>query len=157
MAIEKYEDKSYTEECDRNFDASAYWRQEAYCCRKNISEIMKKLQNNFTTPEQSKRLLELGVPADSADCYFLSTDGITTWVRGVADKNMNWFGTIDRTPIPCWSVGRLIEIYYKVCIKPADPLQKWMNIEMGLYGLVEQMILRFVHDRDKLDFSKLEE
>ena len=30
---------------------------------------MKKLQNNFTTPEQSKRLLELGVPADSADCY----------------------------------------------------------------------------------------
>lgn len=31
---------------------------------------MKKLQNNFTTPEQSKRLLELDVPADSADCYF---------------------------------------------------------------------------------------
>jgi hypothetical protein len=30
---------------------------------------MKKLQNNFTTPEQSKRLLELGVPADSADLY----------------------------------------------------------------------------------------
>ena len=29
---------------------------------------MVKLQNNFTTPEQSKRLLELGVPADSADC-----------------------------------------------------------------------------------------
>lgn len=29
---------------------------------------MSKLQNNFTTPEQSKRLLELGVPADSADC-----------------------------------------------------------------------------------------
>jgi hypothetical protein len=29
---------------------------------------MRKLQNNFTTPEQSKRLLELGVPVDSADC-----------------------------------------------------------------------------------------
>lgn len=29
---------------------------------------IKKLQNNFTTPEQSKRLLKLGVPADSADC-----------------------------------------------------------------------------------------
>ena len=28
---------------------------------------MKNLQNNFTTPEQSKRLLEFGVPADSAD------------------------------------------------------------------------------------------
>ena len=31
---------------------------------------MKTLQNNFTTPEQSKRLLELGVPADSADIYY---------------------------------------------------------------------------------------
>ena len=29
---------------------------------------MSKLQNDFTTREQSKRLLELGVPADSADC-----------------------------------------------------------------------------------------
>jgi hypothetical protein len=28
---------------------------------------MKTLQSNFTTSEQSKRLLELGVPADSAD------------------------------------------------------------------------------------------
>ena len=31
---------------------------------------MAKLQNNFTAPEQSKRLLELGVPADSADCVY---------------------------------------------------------------------------------------
>ena len=36
-------------------------------------EPMKQLQNNFTTPEQSKRLLELDVPADSADCYWLYT------------------------------------------------------------------------------------
>lgn len=27
-----------------------------------------KLQNNFTTVGQSKRLLEMGLPADSADC-----------------------------------------------------------------------------------------
>lgn len=30
---------------------------------------MKKLQNNFTTPEQSKRLLELGVPEWTADIH----------------------------------------------------------------------------------------
>lgn len=29
-----------------------------------------KLQRNFTTPEQSKHLLDLGLPEDSADCYF---------------------------------------------------------------------------------------
>lgn len=39
MAIEKYEDKSYTEEYDRNFEASAYWRQEAYCCRKILAKL----------------------------------------------------------------------------------------------------------------------
>ena len=33
MAIEKYEDKSYTEEYDRNFEASAYWQQRAYYCK----------------------------------------------------------------------------------------------------------------------------
>lgn len=34
---------------------------------------MKKLHNDFTTPEQSKRLLELGVPADSADMLWDGT------------------------------------------------------------------------------------
>ena len=34
---------------------------------------MKTLQNNFTTPEQSKRLLELGLPADSADMFWSAT------------------------------------------------------------------------------------
>ena len=31
---------------------------------------MVKFQRNFTTPEQSKHLLDLGLPEDSADCYF---------------------------------------------------------------------------------------
>lgn len=32
---------------------------------------MKILQNNFTTIEHSKRLLALGVPANSADCIYV--------------------------------------------------------------------------------------
>ena len=39
MAIEKYEDKSYTEEYDKNFDASAYWQQRAYYCRIILEKI----------------------------------------------------------------------------------------------------------------------
>lgn len=31
---------------------------------------MKKLESNFTTQEQSKQLLELGVPEWTADCCF---------------------------------------------------------------------------------------
>lgn len=120
---------------------------------------IKKLQNDFTTPEQADRLLELGVPKVTANYYYDSRD----FKPQAHEVRGHWNEEDDRASrhgykiTPLWSVGRLIEIYYKVCIKPADPLQKWMNIEMGFYGLVEQMILRFVHDRDKLDFSKLEE
>lgn len=34
---------------------------------------MKPLQNNFTTPEQSRRLLAAGLPFDSADCCYNPT------------------------------------------------------------------------------------
>lgn len=68
---------------------------------------MKQLQNNFTTLEQSKRLLELGVPADSADMYYkhimltpyILSDGVLFSVYSKVEDI-----------IPCWSVGRLIEI-----------------------------------------------
>lgn len=85
---------------------------------------MKKLQNNFTTPEQSKRLLELGVPADSADCYY--SHYIKTYAHSeyteilwhrprfiTEDNNPNWNARLidgTQTYMPCWSVGRLIEI-----------------------------------------------
>lgn len=68
---------------------------------------MKPLQNNFTTPEQSKRLLELGLPADSADCYYRdfasSRVRLIPNVREMDDK----FGIDTNFLIPCWSVGRL--------------------------------------------------
>ena len=70
---------------------------------------MKQLQNNFTTPEQSKRLLELGVPADSADCYYENV--ARKEIRQGKEKDNDFF-TSNRTKyLPCWSVGRLIEIY----------------------------------------------
>ena len=103
---------------------------------------MKELQNNFTTPEQSKKLLDLGVPADSADMYYkqysdpvvyvgevgdvpqgktfyihepslrhINPEGTWTWKDG---ERIDLSGKVDelrKTDIPCWSVGRLIEIY----------------------------------------------
>ena len=59
---------------------------------------MSKLQNNFTTPEQSKRLLELGVPAWTADCYYQESGKIE--IKNTA---------LDGLYPSCWSVGRLIE------------------------------------------------
>ena len=70
---------------------------------------MKKLQNNFTTPTQSKRLLELCVPADSADCYYSQTCRTIVIVDEQIDKK-----ELYKAIIPIWSVGRLMEIC-KIC------------------------------------------
>ena len=67
---------------------------------------MKTLQNNFTTPEQSKRLLELGVPADSSDMYYKHTMFRPfLFSKGVLFSAYSEIEDI----VPCWSVGRLID------------------------------------------------
>ena len=72
---------------------------------------MKKLQNNYTTPEQSKILLELGLPADSADFIYTRYGGIHIIPNGaVYSKLSDGYETY-----PCWSVGRLMELH-DICI-----------------------------------------
>ena len=92
---------------------------------------MDKLQSNFTTPEQSKRLLELGVPADSADCIaFIISD--PSWYDNEFAKGDIRISVLHPRhkytkiaypddgsrpidePYPCWSVGKLIDIY-EIC------------------------------------------
>ena len=122
---------------------------------------MKKLQNNFTTPEQSNRLLELGVPADSADCYYDSYDIahpnlLCPYIlfEGTYTDYFKYISCIRADVLcPCWSVGRLIEIY-TIAID-AD------FVEFDVYAnspcVLKEMFDRIESDIDKLDFSKLEE
>lgn len=114
---------------------------------------MKQLQNNFTTPEQSKRLLELGVPADSADCYY---DGHELTVR-----QYRWHDAAiaEKRCTPCWSVGRLIEIDI-ICHKAKETNWKVSKHTDGtrtdLLGLVYREFVSSALVGD-YDFSKLEE
>ena len=66
---------------------------------------MKTLQNDLTTIEQSKRLLELGVPKNSANHYY-GKDGKLHYIDGTIPYSLLW----ETGCTPCWSVGRLIEI-----------------------------------------------
>ena len=122
---------------------------------------MKKLQNNFTTPEQSKRLLGLGVPADSADCAMFPYDEtFKQYELRVVPFNKifstyeiyNEDGTIYPGKIPCWSVGRMIEIY-NLCAHGFYTLTKVPK------DLIEHILSRYDWEIRNIgmDFSKLDE
>lgn len=122
---------------------------------------MKKLQNNFTTPEQSKRLLDLGLPADSADMLWDGTiDANEGWIFEdfpiYSDKPFSYYQLLYRQEdavhiLPCWSVGRLIEIY---CILTGAREFKMHTINT----LVEEIIyLLNAIKVNGADFSKLVE
>lgn len=115
---------------------------------------MKKLNSNFTTPEQSKRLLELGVPADSADCFWFDERDIfflKDELYSDEAKDGEWVRATDY--LPCWSVGRLIEIYcfaagieyIKICISEIPQIEAMIKM------------IEIAVTVKTFDFSKLEE
>jgi len=129
---------------------------------------MRQLQNNFTSPEQSKRLLELGLPADSADCYWhfirrnehalLRTelrwleppyvDKYTAFVDMAVGHDKYRENRL-KTYLPCWSVGRLIEIYFICSFQPE------ILIDYTIEDLVEYLLELF--ESVAMNFSKLED
>lgn len=106
---------------------------------------MSKLQNNFTNIEQSKRLLELGVPADSADCYYTESGKIEI-------KNTS----LDILYTPCWSVGRLMEIF-DICCAIISDYNDWCKTQCVPDEYVVYIIGCYERATDNklLDFSKL--
>lgn len=133
---------------------------------------MRTLQKTFTTPEQSKRLLELGVPADSADCYYSHyiktythseyTEILWHRPRFITEDNIpNWNARLmdgTQTYLPCWSAGRLIEIICNCHIINNQLTENWIccdkntNLIKLLMGDIEAYA-----NVQHIDFSKLEE
>ena len=112
---------------------------------------MKQLQKNFTTVEQSKRLLEMGIPADSADMFRIREDTLPI-VKAGYESNVEF---------PCWSIGRLMEIFDLCYIdEPNDEYPNtWLSTtdkcikNFGSY--IEYIVQIFEGQSDYLDFSKL--
>lgn len=126
---------------------------------------MKKLQNNFTTPEQSKRLLDIGIPADSADCEYICENDKQVYVLNMPFSELKaQLG--NNNILPCWSVGRLIEIY-ELCSgeiyerKPARLVREGNVSVMKELTIIEDVIGDIINARlyiyPHIDFSKLEE
>ena len=126
---------------------------------------IKKLQNDYTTPEQSKRLLELGVPADSAnycyECELIGGDKFYSLVI-LEDTTFSEYKHFWETPhtdiIPAWSVGRLIEIICNCHVITNQLMENWICcdkntnlIELLIRDIEGYTIVRHMY------FSKLEE
>ena len=121
---------------------------------------MKTLQNNFTTTEQSKRLLELGVPTDSADCMNFGNADIfqIPFQRPFSEHlELHVQDGLKKMYTPCWSVGRLIDIS-RICT--TLPEEEYMfpfwydtqdNVEWAI--LVIESGVR----TGNMDFSKLDD
>ena len=115
---------------------------------------MKKLQNNFTNTEQSKRLLELGVPEWTADLrYRICKANDSILGNPYLTKGKKYTGSHFNSSLPCWSVGRLMEIF-AICFDP-----DFIEFDVFADGttFLQQMIDKFERWIDAMDFSKLEE
>lgn len=114
---------------------------------------MKKLQKNYTTPEQSKRLLELGVPAWTADCYYYDMFDKHIKVSYIdADRDYKWDLESEYSPKPCWSVARLIEIYH-ICVS------RGFSFHVCFPNLMNEIMYKLgeANCNGWLDLKKLEE
>jgi len=138
--------------------------------------VIKKLQHDFTNPEQSKRLLELGVPADSANMLWDGyIDYAQRWTLDPYPRYLEYPYSVEIESgsdlyishvLPCWSVGRLIEIY-EICSgkkyerKSARLVREGNVSVMKELTIIEDVIGDIVNARlyiyPHMDFSKLED
>lgn len=126
---------------------------------------MIELKPLFTTQEQSKTLIELGVPRDTADfkyvpqrtfnSYFLAdpADGLDdSKVFYPNEPTFNGTG-VREYDIPCWSIGRLFQIL-SICY---DHPRCTYVLDMSMFPDMESMIgdIEYNVKNGMVDFSKL--
>ena len=112
---------------------------------------MENFQDTYTSFKQSARLIKIGLPEESADCYRRARNG--GWSAPIVIdkfkpnyKNLN--GVASYLCFPCWSLGRLINIV----LKDADVIS--LLGEKNKNTLLEQVIKTM--ECGIIDFSRLD-
>ena len=71
---------------------------------------------NYTSIEQSKKLLELGLSPESADMMYCYWKNTRTRESGIDNEpTVRVELPIEKCDIPCWSVGALLEVIPITC------------------------------------------
>ena len=70
---------------------------------------LKHIYDNYSTPEQAEKILNLGIPVNTADCYIDLNGNRYVRSQHEGEQHDTFFDELGYTP--CWSSGRLIEIW----------------------------------------------
>lgn len=100
---------------------------------------------HYTTIEQSKKLLELGLSPETANMYWKKNPILNSekkWIPRIINKLLIPFD--DEDTIPCWSLGALLEVMptqieevkdHKVDLILGHPKDKWCLVYFDWTGL----------------------
>ena len=114
---------------------------------------MIQLQNQFTTAEQAQRLIEAGLPKETADCFI--TGANEPYLIGV---KYNQIAPMNENYLHCWSTGRLIEIMHLTLI-PKHRAMFWLNLSKykinNWMGVMVEFFEQFIKN-EFVDLSKLD-
>ena len=115
---------------------------------------LKSLKNNYTTVEQSNRLVNyFGLLDDTADLMQMTDVDGDKFIVAV-DDSTQIHELVESNPddvIPIWSVGRLIEIYAIAMDSDSIEFDTYANSPCVLSELME----KFENNIDLLDFTRL--
>lgn len=97
---------------------------------------------NYTSIEQSKKLIELGLSPKTSDCNWQHAPGYENYegeITGFWDEP-EWGQSGDSKDLPCWSLGALLKLLreYNDCNKLdifSNRSQKW-QITISYYDVV---------------------
>ena len=112
-----------------------------------------ELQKHYTTPEQSEKLLAMGIPANTADLYYERHSEIKFERLNIRLNKIELaddFFEKHSLYTPHWSVGRLIEIAFICSVYKVRTIDFWRNDTP-----IDDIIYEF--ENNKMDFSKLNE
>lgn len=96
------------------------------------------IMSNFTSVEQSKKFIELGLSPKSADMlYTWDTDNKTYYPLPIVDDKKHDFPS----GLPCWSVGALMNLLPSKFTEKGKYYETTYNIDIRKYALTEDVDL----------------
>lgn len=98
-----------------------------------------------TTKEQSQRLLDLGLKAETADMIYMQIDG--TWICAIAQFDEEYIPYEDH--FPAWSLHRLIELY-----KEVEDTSMWSLENVNYNRLIQCIGLAIKHGAFNKEYLK---